>query len=61
MLNQLIDFLRYDLALPENSIDVALRYSNNSTDSLPMVLWQYGLVSLSQLDLIFEWLETVGA
>ena len=61
MLNQLIDFLRYDLALPENSIDVALRHSNNSTDSLPMVLWQYGLVSLSQLDLIFEWLETVGA
>ncbi|MGB3693937.1 MAG: DUF2949 domain-containing protein [Spirulinaceae cyanobacterium] len=60
MLNQLIDFLRHDLALPEPSIDVALRHSNHSTDSLPMVLWQYGLVSLNQLDMIFEWLETVG-
>jgi hypothetical protein len=25
---------------------------------LPMILWQYGLVTLEQLDRIFDWLET---
>jgi hypothetical protein len=25
---------------------------------VPMILWQYGLVTLEQLDRIFDWLET---
>jgi len=25
---------------------------------LPMLLWQYGLVTIEQLDRIFDWLET---
>lgn len=58
--NQFIDFLQEELAIPSESIAIALRRGepNISISQLPMILWQYGLVTLKQLDLIFEWLET---
>lgn len=52
-----IRFLREELALPTSSIDLAMRHSESNGMHLPMVLWQYGLVTLSQLDQIFDWLE----
>lgn len=56
---RLIRFLREDLRIPSDSIRVALRHHHEPIPSLlPMVLWQYGLVSLEQLDKIFDWLET---
>ncbi|MBE9116744.1 DUF2949 domain-containing protein [Lusitaniella coriacea LEGE 07157] len=60
ILNQFINFLQEELALPSESIKTALRQceENIGIGHLPMVLWQYGLVNLKQLDLIFEWLET---
>lgn len=60
-----IRFLKEELAISQASIAVAERASINErpqttpdTSSLPMILWQYGLVSLEQLDKIFDWLET---
>jgi Protein of unknown function (DUF2949) len=55
---QLINFLQDELAIPNTSISLALRQSENSASFLPMILWQYGLITLSQLDRIFDWLET---
>lgn len=57
-LTQLIKFLQEELAIPVTSISLALRQGEQSTSALPMTLWQYGLVTLSQLDRIFDWLET---
>ncbi|AFY64518.1 DUF2949 domain-containing protein [Geitlerinema sp. PCC 7407] len=57
-LNLLIGFLRYELALPEASIAMALRQAERSPHLLPFVLWQYGLVSLDQLEATLDWLET---
>lgn len=54
---QLIDFLTQDLSVPSESLEVGRRHCQNANDPLPMVLWQYGLVSLSQLEQIFDWLE----
>lgn len=54
----LINFLQDDLAISEDAIAVALRHYTQSTDPLPMVLWQYGLITLEQLDKIFDWMET---
>jgi hypothetical protein len=48
----------YELAIPSASIDLAVRHHPESPNLLPMILWQYGLVTLKQLDLIFDWLET---
>jgi Protein of unknown function (DUF2949) len=57
-MTRLISFLQEDLAVPNTSISLAMRQSENSTSTLPIILWQYGLISLSQLDRIFDWLET---
>jgi len=61
MNERLLDFLRNDLALPESEIRFALRHheqepSQADPSLLPLTLWQYGLVSLDQLDRIFDWL-----
>lgn len=55
---RLIRFLQEDLAIPSASIAFALRHEEQTPSLLPMVLWQYGLVTLEQLDKIFDWLET---
>ena len=57
---QLIGFLRRELAIPESAIATALRRQEQDSNQLPMVLWQYGLVTLKQLERIFDWLETGG-
>lgn len=51
-------FLQEDLAIPNASMAIALRHSQNDPGPLPMILWQYGLVTLEQLDQIYDWLET---
>jgi len=63
--SRLISFLQEDLAISPASIAVAERAGGNQRrnreqdpNSLPMILWQYGLVTLEQLDKIFDWLET---
>ncbi len=61
---RLIRFLQEDLAISPASIAVAervggdeKRQQHRDPNSLPMVLWQYGLVTLEQLDKIFDWLS----
>jgi hypothetical protein len=56
-LQRLIRFLHDELAIPSASIDLAVRHYPDSPNLLPMILWQYGLVTLEQLDRIFDWLE----
>ncbi|PSB14605.1 DUF2949 domain-containing protein [filamentous cyanobacterium CCP1] len=56
--SRLIRFLQEDLDLSSSSIAIALRYREQDPGPLPMILWQYGLITLDQLDRIFDWLET---
>lgn len=55
--SNLIRFLREELALPASAIDLAVKHSQPELAPLPMVLWQYGLITLNQLDQIFDWME----
>lgn len=55
--SRLLQFLNQELEIPYASINLALHNSQLSYGSLPMLLWQYGLISLSQLDQIFQWQE----
>jgi Protein of unknown function (DUF2949) len=55
----LIIFLRDELAVSEAAIALALRKGEQELNFLPIILWQYGLISLSQLDRLFDWLEMV--
>ena len=56
--SRLIRFLQDDLAISAASLAVALRHSEQDPGPLPMILWQYGLVTLEQLEQIYDWLET---
>jgi Protein of unknown function (DUF2949) len=55
---QTVQFLREHLMLPQSSIDLALKKAPTEYNVLPIVMWQYGLVTLSQLDAIFDYFET---
>lgn len=54
---QMIRFLQEDLAIPATAVNLALRQVEQTSGLLPMILWQYGLVTLTQLDQIFDWLD----
>jgi hypothetical protein len=54
---RLLRFLRQELAIPTADLRLALRHPEHTPNLLPMILWQYGLVTLSQLNKIFDWLE----
>ncbi|MBE9036796.1 DUF2949 domain-containing protein [aff. Roholtiella sp. LEGE 12411] len=51
-----INFLHNELELSKADIAVALRHREFNNGPLPMLLWQYGLVNLDQLERIFDWL-----
>jgi len=57
----LIRFLTEELLISQASIVFALQQSEQTPSLLPMTLWNYGLVTLSQLDEIFDWLERYGS
>ncbi|PSF37592.1 DUF2949 domain-containing protein [Aphanothece hegewaldii CCALA 016] len=58
MSETLILFLQQDLGLSSEQIGFALRQIQQAPNQLPMILWQYGMVNLQQLDQIFDVLET---
>ncbi|EDX87380.1 hypothetical protein S7335_5089 [Synechococcus sp. PCC 7335] len=46
-----------ELAIPSTSIKQALQQSKQDSAPLPMVLWQQGVLTLQQLERIFDWME----
>ena len=55
---QVVSFLRQNLHLSDDSVQLALKQSESNYSSLPIVLWQYGLVSLPELDRVYDWFES---
>jgi hypothetical protein len=55
--NQLIEYLRDTLLVPGEAIALGVRHAGQATNLLPMILWQYGLVTTEQLNQIFDWME----
>ncbi|MEM8808663.1 MAG: DUF2949 domain-containing protein [Cyanobacteria bacterium P01_G01_bin.38] len=58
---KLVSFLKEELSISPASIETALRHCEQDPGPLPMVLWQYGFVSLKQLEQIYDWLEAAAA
>jgi hypothetical protein len=54
-----MQYLQEELAIPHDSLAIALRHPPQNAIQLPMVLWQYGLVNLNQLEQMLDWLEQV--
>ena len=53
----LIRFLQEELAIPPTSIKQALKQCREDVGPLPMILWQQGVVTVQQLERIFDWME----
>jgi hypothetical protein len=56
MTEKFIQFLQQEVGISLAELDLAQRHLQGNPDRLPMILWQYGLISLGQLDQIFDWL-----
>ncbi|MEM8505582.1 MAG: DUF2949 domain-containing protein [Cyanobacteria bacterium P01_D01_bin.1] len=54
---KLVQFLQEELSIPSTSIKQALQQCQQDSAPLPMVLWQQGVLSLKQLERIFDWME----
>ncbi|MGL5873861.1 MAG: DUF2949 domain-containing protein [Xenococcaceae cyanobacterium] len=54
---KLVEFLKEELSLSSDSLAVVERSCEQNPGPLPMVLWKYGLVTLEELDRIYDWLE----
>lgn len=52
----LIQFLRQELSVSTEEIELGLRQSDARKNLLPIVLWQYGIVNIHQLNEILDWL-----
>lgn len=57
--SRFIRFLQDELAVSTDSLAIAQRSGDQSQGQLPMILWQYGLITLKDLDRIYDWLEGV--
>ena len=55
---QFLNFLHEELAISAAAISVARKHSEANCGPLPMILWQFGMISLHQLQQIFDWLES---
>lgn len=53
---KLLQFLHSELELSQADLGVALRHREFDQGPIPMLLWQYGLIDLQQLEKIFDWL-----
>lgn len=50
-------FLQQELAIPQNDLALVLNIQRQPSDPIPMLLWQYGLISRGQLQRIWDWLD----
>ena len=51
-----IKFILTDIGLSESAINLAIRLSKRNNASLPITLWSYGLISIDELDRIYNYL-----
>ncbi|MED5164542.1 MAG: DUF2949 domain-containing protein, partial [Cyanobacteriota bacterium] len=52
---QLLQFLQQKLGLSENALNLGLRQAELEQAPLPVVLWSFGLLSLTQYQQVLDW------
>ena len=52
---QLLQFLQQKLGLSENALNLGLRQAELEQAPLPVVLWSFGLISLTQYQQVLDW------
>ena len=52
---ELCDFIIDKLGISQSALELGLKRSCLENSPLPIVLWSYGLITLSQLKVILTW------
>ena len=52
---ELCDFIVYKLGINKTALDLGIKRSILENSPLPIVMWSYGLLTLSQLNSIIIW------
>jgi len=58
MLESLISFLETELSVSSQSIKLAKNKHSQNWTLFPIILFQYGLINISELDIIWDWIES---
>tara|TARA_B100000965_G_scaffold247177_1_gene207577 strand:- start:36828 stop:37037 length:210 start_codon:yes stop_codon:yes gene_type:complete len=53
--DELCDFIIYKLGVSQSALELGVKRSFLENSPLPIVMWSYGLVTLSQLKIILSW------
>ena len=53
--DKLLQFLQRKLGLSASALELGQRQAELEQAPLPIVLWSFGLLSLSQLEQVFDW------
>jgi hypothetical protein len=51
----LVAYLRRELGLSENALELGVKQAQLEQAPLPVILWRFGLLSLEQLDQVLAW------
>ncbi len=53
----LCDFIIDKLGISQSALELGIKRSKFENSPLPIVMWSYGLITLSQLKIILLWLK----
>ena len=54
---ELCDFIVGKLAISHSALELGMKRSSLENSPLPVVMWSYGLITISQLKIILLWLK----
>ena len=54
--NNMIFFLLNEIGLKESSIELGIRLSQRNNTPLPVLLWNYGILTIEELDSLYSFL-----
>ena len=52
---ELCNFMVSKLGINKSELELGIKRSSLENSPLPIVMWSYGLITISQLHLIFSW------
>ncbi len=52
---ELCDFIIYKLGISQGALELGIKRSSLENSPLPIVMWSYGLITLTQLKKILLW------
>ncbi len=52
---ELCEFIIDKLAISQSAVELGIKRSSLENSPLPIVMWSYGLLTLSQFEMILSW------